>query len=54
MIMDKFNETEQSEILEIAKVFLDDKDSFYDIVDNLDLDEEYLKALQKKIIRISE
>lgn len=49
MIMDRFNATEQSEILEIARVVLGDKDSFYDIVDNLDIDEDYLKTLQEKI-----
>lgn len=52
--MDRFNETEQSEILEIARVALADADTFEDLAFDLDLSDEYLKALQEKIIRISE
>lgn len=50
MIMDKFNEAEQIEILEMARVALSDADTFDIIGDHLDLSDDYIKALQEKII----
>ena len=47
MIMDKFSAIEQAEILEIARVGLA---MVYDeIAEELDLSDDYLKALQDKI-----
>lgn len=47
----QFNSTEQSEILEIARVGL--AMVFTEIAEELDLDEDHLKALQEKIEKVS-
>ena len=49
MIMDNFNETEQSEILELARVALADADVFDQVAAALDLSDEYLMQLCEKI-----
>jgi hypothetical protein len=50
MIMDKFNATEQSEILEIARLGLAMVHD--EIAEELDLSDDHLKALQNKIYTV--
>ena len=49
MIMDNFNETEQSEILELARVALSDSTTFDMVADALDLSDDYMMKLCEKI-----
>ena len=48
-ILKKFNETEQTEILEIARFAFEDGDFFDYMVDILDVDDKYMQGLCEKI-----
>ena len=49
MIMDKFTETEQVEILELARIALSDAENFDGFAMAMDLSDDYMCKLLKKI-----
>jgi hypothetical protein len=52
-MMDKFTETEQSEILEIARVALADAGIFDAMAEALDISDDYMYKLSEKICSVT-
>ena len=52
-LMDNFTPEEQSEILELARMGLQDADSYTIFADAMDLSDEYLKSLQERIEEVT-
>ena len=52
-LMDNFTAEEQSEILELARMGLQDVDSYTIFADAMDLSDEYLKSLQERIEEVT-
>jgi len=52
-LMDNFTAEEQSEILELARMALQDAESYTIFADAMDLSDEYLKSLQERIEEVT-